>query len=148
MFRQLFEEGLELQKVRLREQRAYAREQHLEHQKRHQDQITSMENYYKDQVGHTFKREVSYASIRKSHTHKLYITMCSYMLSLSVFTTSWKTCTRASGDPVSEKSSRKGRTFTYYCCELGLSLFYLKFKVLFNISKHTVQLLETIQENI
>ncbi|KAG7223710.1 hypothetical protein INR49_015437, partial [Caranx melampygus] len=49
MFRQLFEEGLELQKVRLREQRAYAREQRLEHQRRHQDQIKSMENYYKDQ---------------------------------------------------------------------------------------------------
>ncbi|XP_038569783.1 centrosomal protein of 95 kDa-like isoform X1 [Micropterus salmoides] len=48
-FRQLFEEGLELQKVRLREQRAYAREQRLEHQRRHQDQIKSMENYYKDQ---------------------------------------------------------------------------------------------------
>lgn len=52
MFRQLFEEGLELQKVRLREQKAYAREQRLEHQRRHQDQIKSMENYYKDQVGH------------------------------------------------------------------------------------------------
>lgn len=50
MFRQLFEEGLELQKVRLREQKAYAREQRLEHQRRHQDQIKSMENYYKDQV--------------------------------------------------------------------------------------------------
>lgn len=53
MVRQLFEEGLELQKARLREQRAYAKEQRLEHQRRHQDQITSMENYYKDQVGLT-----------------------------------------------------------------------------------------------
>lgn len=51
MFRQLFEEGLELQKVRLREQRAYAREQRQEQQRRYQDQVTSMENYYKDQVG-------------------------------------------------------------------------------------------------
>ncbi|XP_068178229.1 centrosomal protein of 95 kDa-like isoform X2 [Antennarius striatus] len=49
MFRQLYEEGLEIQKARLREQRAYAKEQRLEHQKRHQDQIKSMENYYKDQ---------------------------------------------------------------------------------------------------
>ncbi|KAK5899328.1 hypothetical protein CesoFtcFv8_008819 [Champsocephalus esox] len=49
MFRQLFEEGLELQKVRLREQKAFAREQRLENQRRHQDQIKSMENYYKDQ---------------------------------------------------------------------------------------------------
>lgn len=51
MFRQLFEEGLELQKVRLREQKAYAREQRQEQQRRHQDHIASMENYYKDQVG-------------------------------------------------------------------------------------------------
>ncbi|XP_034543581.1 centrosomal protein of 95 kDa-like isoform X2 [Notolabrus celidotus] len=49
MFRQLFDEGLELQKERLREQRAYAREQRLEHQRRHQDHIKSLENYYKDQ---------------------------------------------------------------------------------------------------
>ncbi|XP_013879113.1 centrosomal protein of 95 kDa isoform X2 [Austrofundulus limnaeus] len=49
MFRQLFEEGLELQKLRLREQRASAREQQLEHQRRHQDQMESLENYYKDQ---------------------------------------------------------------------------------------------------
>ncbi|XP_028312013.1 centrosomal protein of 95 kDa-like isoform X2 [Gouania willdenowi] len=49
MFRQLFEDGLELQKVRLREQRAFAKEQRQEHQRRHQDQIKSMENYYKDQ---------------------------------------------------------------------------------------------------
>ncbi|XP_038142423.1 centrosomal protein of 95 kDa-like isoform X2 [Cyprinodon tularosa] len=49
MFRQLFEEGLQLQKLRVREQRAYAKEQRLEHQRRHQDQIESLENYYKDQ---------------------------------------------------------------------------------------------------
>lgn len=52
MFRQLFEEGLEFQKLRLREQRAYAREQRLERERRHQDQIESLENYYKDQVRH------------------------------------------------------------------------------------------------
>lgn len=49
MFRQLFEEGLAIQKDRLREQRAYAREQQLEHQRRQGDYIKSMENYYKDQ---------------------------------------------------------------------------------------------------
>ncbi|KAM4594236.1 centrosomal protein of 95 kDa-like isoform 1-T1 [Fundulus diaphanus] len=49
MFRQLFEEGLELQKLRLREQRAFAKEQRLEHRRRHQDQMESLENYYKDQ---------------------------------------------------------------------------------------------------
>lgn len=55
MFRQLFEEGLELQKVRLREQRAHAREQRLEHQRKHEDRIKSMENYYKDQVKRTLE---------------------------------------------------------------------------------------------
>lgn len=49
MFKQVFEEGLEVQKARLREQRAYAKEQRQEHQNKHRDQIQSMENYYKDQ---------------------------------------------------------------------------------------------------
>ncbi|XP_020787076.1 centrosomal protein of 95 kDa [Boleophthalmus pectinirostris] len=49
MFRQLFEEGLSIQKDRLIEQRAYAREQRLENQRRQEDFIKSMENYYKDQ---------------------------------------------------------------------------------------------------
>ncbi|KAM9792928.1 centrosomal protein of 95 kDa-like [Neosynchiropus ocellatus] len=49
MFRQLFEEGLELQKMRLREQRALAKEQQLEEQRRQMEKFTSMENYYKDQ---------------------------------------------------------------------------------------------------
>lgn len=53
MFQNLFKEGLEIQKARLREQRTYAKEQQLESQKRHQDRMTSMENYYKDQVGVT-----------------------------------------------------------------------------------------------
>lgn len=50
MFRQVFEEGLELQKARLREQRAYAKEQRQEHARKHKDEIEAMENYYKDQV--------------------------------------------------------------------------------------------------
>eukprot|EP00063_Salmo_salar_P057817 XP_014032652.1 PREDICTED: centrosomal protein of 95 kDa-like isoform X2 [Salmo salar] len=49
MFKQVFEEGLEVQKARLREQRAYAKDQRQEHQNKHRDQIQSMENYYKDQ---------------------------------------------------------------------------------------------------
>ncbi|XP_075903888.1 centrosomal protein of 95 kDa-like isoform X1 [Nelusetta ayraudi] len=49
MFRQLFEEGLELQKQRLRDQRLQARDQRLEHQRKHQQHIASIENYYKDQ---------------------------------------------------------------------------------------------------
>lgn len=50
MFQQVFEEGLELQKARLREQRAYAKEQRQEHARKHKDEIEAMENYYKDQV--------------------------------------------------------------------------------------------------
>ncbi|XP_062853019.1 centrosomal protein of 95 kDa-like isoform X2 [Trichomycterus rosablanca] len=49
MFRQVFEEGLELQKARLREQRAYSKEQRLEHDRKHKDEIETMENYYRDQ---------------------------------------------------------------------------------------------------
>lgn len=49
MFRQVFEEGLELQKARLREQRANAKEQRQEHQRKHKDEIEAMENYYRDQ---------------------------------------------------------------------------------------------------
>ncbi|XP_076027189.1 centrosomal protein of 95 kDa-like isoform X3 [Genypterus blacodes] len=49
MFRQLFEEGLEVQKARVREERAHAKEQRLQHQRRHEDHIKSVENYYKDQ---------------------------------------------------------------------------------------------------
>ncbi|XP_053493634.1 centrosomal protein of 95 kDa-like isoform X2 [Ictalurus furcatus] len=49
MFQQVFEEGLELQKARLREQRAYAKEQRQEHARKHKDEIEAMENYYKDQ---------------------------------------------------------------------------------------------------
>lgn len=124
MFRQLFEEGLELQKVRLREQRAHAKMQRLEHQRQHQDQITSMENYYKDQVGHTVTHTVTYIRL-KSHTvlmdvyfhlkhsvlhvfHHLLI----HAFSLLVFPASGKTCTRETGDPGSEKSPRKGKAFS------------------------------------
>ncbi|XP_058258924.1 centrosomal protein of 95 kDa-like isoform X3 [Hemibagrus wyckioides] len=49
MFRQVFEEGLELQKAQLREQRAHAKEQRREHVRKHKDEIEAMENYYKDQ---------------------------------------------------------------------------------------------------
>uniref|UniRef100_A0A7N6BBX7 DUF5745 domain-containing protein n=1 Tax=Anabas testudineus TaxID=64144 RepID=A0A7N6BBX7_ANATE len=78
MFRQLFEEGLELQKVRLREQRAYAREQRLEHQRRHQDQIKSMENYYKDQfslLAEKLAQERQEIQVRKKAQEKALLKM-------------------------------------------------------------------------
>ncbi|XP_070773236.1 centrosomal protein of 95 kDa-like [Enoplosus armatus] len=78
MFRQLFEEGLELQKVRLREQRAYAREQRLEHQRRHEDQIKSMENYYKDQfslLAEKLSQERQEIQVRKKAQEKALLKM-------------------------------------------------------------------------
>ncbi|XP_040002802.1 centrosomal protein of 95 kDa-like isoform X2 [Xiphias gladius] len=78
MFRQLFEEGLELQKVRLREQRAYAREQRLERQRRHQDHIKSMENYYKDQfslLAEKLAQERQEIQVRKKAQEKALLKM-------------------------------------------------------------------------
>ncbi|XP_058496892.1 centrosomal protein of 95 kDa-like isoform X3 [Solea solea] len=78
MFRNLFEEGLELQKVRLREQRAYAKEQQLERQKRHQDHIKSMENYYKDQfslLSEKLAQERQELQVRKKAQEKALLKM-------------------------------------------------------------------------
>ncbi|XP_032823081.1 centrosomal protein of 95 kDa isoform X2 [Petromyzon marinus] len=49
VFRQLFEEGLEIQKERLSELRSYARDKHDEQRQRQRDELQSVENYYKDQ---------------------------------------------------------------------------------------------------
>ncbi|XP_008114591.1 centrosomal protein of 95 kDa isoform X2 [Anolis carolinensis] len=49
IFKSLFEEGLEIQKQRLHELRAYAKEKRAEQRKQHQDELESMENYYKNQ---------------------------------------------------------------------------------------------------
>ncbi|XP_030064292.1 centrosomal protein of 95 kDa [Microcaecilia unicolor] len=49
MFKNLFEEGLEIQKQRLREVRLYAKEKREAQKKRFEDELQSMENYYKDQ---------------------------------------------------------------------------------------------------
>ncbi|XP_024252335.2 centrosomal protein of 95 kDa isoform X6 [Oncorhynchus tshawytscha] len=73
MFKQAFEEGLEVQKARLREQRAYAKEQRKEHQKKHRDQIQSMENYYKDQfslLADTLATERQDIQVRKKAQEK------------------------------------------------------------------------------
>ncbi|XP_072240690.1 centrosomal protein of 95 kDa-like isoform X2 [Leuresthes tenuis] len=78
MFRQLFEEGLELQKSRLREQRAYAKEQRLEHQRQHQDQIESLENYYKDQfslLAEKLAQEREEIQVRKKAQEKALLKM-------------------------------------------------------------------------
>ncbi|XP_027424157.2 centrosomal protein of 95 kDa isoform X5 [Zalophus californianus] len=49
IFKKLFEEGLQIQKQRLRDLRNYAKEKRAEQKKQHQNELDSMENYYKDQ---------------------------------------------------------------------------------------------------
>ncbi|NXJ07439.1 CEP95 protein, partial [Odontophorus gujanensis] len=49
IFRNLFEEGLEIQKQRLKDLRAYAQEMRAEQRREHQNELESMENYYRDQ---------------------------------------------------------------------------------------------------
>ncbi|NXN81520.1 CEP95 protein, partial [Bombycilla garrulus] len=49
IFKNLFEEGLELQKQRLRDLRVYAQEKRSEQWREHQMELESLENYYKDQ---------------------------------------------------------------------------------------------------
>ncbi|KAK9973169.1 hypothetical protein ABG768_023912, partial [Culter alburnus] len=47
--KQIFEEGLELQKAHLREQRAHSKELLQENYRKYQDEIEAMENYYRGQ---------------------------------------------------------------------------------------------------
>ncbi|NXH81779.1 CEP95 protein, partial [Edolisoma coerulescens] len=49
IFKRLFEEGLEIQKQRLRDLRVYAQEKRDEQRREHQNELESLENYYKDQ---------------------------------------------------------------------------------------------------
>ncbi|NXF08386.1 CEP95 protein, partial [Smithornis capensis] len=49
IFKNLFEEGLEIQKQRLKDLRAYAQEKRDEQRREHQNELEAMENYYKDQ---------------------------------------------------------------------------------------------------
>ncbi|ELK12457.1 Coiled-coil domain-containing protein 45 [Pteropus alecto] len=49
IFKKLFEEGLQIQKQRLRDLRNYAKEKRDEQKRQHQNELDSMENYYKDQ---------------------------------------------------------------------------------------------------
>ncbi|XP_048343701.1 centrosomal protein of 95 kDa isoform X2 [Sphaerodactylus townsendi] len=49
IFKNLFEEGLDIQKQRLHELRTYAKDKRAEQLRQHQAELESMENYYKDQ---------------------------------------------------------------------------------------------------
>ncbi len=50
IFKELFKEGLQIQKERLRGLRSYAKEQRTRQSQRQQNYIDSMENYYRDQI--------------------------------------------------------------------------------------------------
>ncbi|KAL9833370.1 centrosomal protein of 95 kDa isoform 2-T3 [Geothlypis trichas] len=49
IFKNLFEEGLEIQKQRLRDLRVYAQEKRDEQRREHQMELEALENYYRDQ---------------------------------------------------------------------------------------------------
>ncbi|NXA04515.1 CEP95 protein, partial [Sapayoa aenigma] len=49
IFKNLFEEGLAIQKQRLQELRTYAQEKRDEQRREHQNELEAMENYYRDQ---------------------------------------------------------------------------------------------------
>ncbi|XP_065826106.1 centrosomal protein of 95 kDa-like isoform X2 [Oscarella lobularis] len=51
IFKNLFEDGLEIQKARLRDLREYAKEKRAEQAQRQKSEIESLENYYRDQFG-------------------------------------------------------------------------------------------------
>ncbi len=61
-FKQIFEEGLELQKAHLREQRAYTKELRQENYRKYKDEIEAVENYYRDQVKTAFINVLTYCT--------------------------------------------------------------------------------------
>ncbi|MGH0180041.1 UNVERIFIED_CONTAM: hypothetical protein FKN15_002716 [Acipenser sinensis] len=73
IFKNLFEEGLEIQKKRVRELRSYAKDQREEHKKKHKEELESMENYYKDQfsmLAETLAQEQQEIQVRKKAQEK------------------------------------------------------------------------------
>ncbi|MGH0141728.1 UNVERIFIED_CONTAM: hypothetical protein FKN15_031685, partial [Acipenser sinensis] len=73
IFKNLFEEGLEIQKKRVRELHSYAKDQREEHKKKHKEELESMENYYKDQfsmLAETLAQEQQEIKVRKKAQEK------------------------------------------------------------------------------
>uniref|UniRef100_A0A672L443 DUF5745 domain-containing protein n=1 Tax=Sinocyclocheilus grahami TaxID=75366 RepID=A0A672L443_SINGR len=71
--KQIFEEGLELQKAHLREQRAYTKELRQENYRKYKYEIEAMENYYRDQfslLAETLAHERQDIQIRKKAQEK------------------------------------------------------------------------------
>ncbi|XP_076810131.1 centrosomal protein of 95 kDa-like [Clavelina lepadiformis] len=74
LFKNLFEEGLSIQRSRLNDLRCYARDKRNEQQRRQRDEIESMENYYKDQfaiLAETLEKEKTDLRIRDKSQTKL-----------------------------------------------------------------------------
>ncbi|KAK1163673.1 centrosomal protein of 95 kDa-like [Acipenser oxyrinchus oxyrinchus] len=74
IFKNLFEEGLEIQQKRVRELRSYAKDQREEHKKKHKEELESMENYYKDQfsmLAKTLAQEQQEIQVRKKAQEKV-----------------------------------------------------------------------------
>ncbi|XP_062886666.1 centrosomal protein of 95 kDa-like isoform X1 [Mobula hypostoma] len=73
IFKNLFEGGLEIQKQRLRELKAYTKEKREEHKKRQQEELESMENYYRDQflmLAETLAQERQKVHMREAAQNK------------------------------------------------------------------------------
>ncbi|XP_038632490.1 centrosomal protein of 95 kDa-like isoform X2 [Scyliorhinus canicula] len=73
IFKNLFEEGLEIQKQRLRDLKTYTKEKRQEYNKRQKEELQSMENYYRDQfvmLAETLAQERHKVSIRETAQNK------------------------------------------------------------------------------
>ncbi|XP_067914572.1 centrosomal protein of 95 kDa-like isoform X2 [Heterodontus francisci] len=73
IFKNLFEEGLAIQKQRLCELKTYAKEKRQEYKKRQKDELQSMENYYRDQflmLAETLAQEREKVNIRDTAQNK------------------------------------------------------------------------------
>ncbi|XP_065180622.1 mucin-19-like isoform X2 [Sycon ciliatum] len=73
IFRKLFEDGLSLQRSRIRELRSYAKEKGKEYAAKLQDDIDSMENYYRDQfsmLAEVMEKERNDEAVRQAEQNK------------------------------------------------------------------------------
>ena len=75
MFKNLFEEGLHIQRCRLRELQRYARDKRMQQQQRQYNEVISLENYYKDQfnmLAETLEKEKHDLHVRDAAQTKVY----------------------------------------------------------------------------
>ncbi|XP_043570975.1 centrosomal protein of 95 kDa-like [Chiloscyllium plagiosum] len=73
IFKNLFEEGLEIQKQRLRELKTYTKEKRQEYKKQQKEELQSMENYYRDQflmLAETLAQEQQKINVQETAQNK------------------------------------------------------------------------------